>query len=171
MSLREVDVYAAARRLGVLASEHADHLACQEDQAHHPERTDQIDRRKAKVSAGGRPPAYDGALYHLHNTVEHGFNRLKQWRGIATPLRQIRAHLPRWCPPRLGGLPRRTGTKQIGRHALNLLRKARLLTRRQSGMRFSWFSRDGLSRHETWLYSISTRDSIAHVMMIGEDDS
>lgn len=49
-----------------------------------PERQDQIDRRKAKGSAGGRPPAFDGALYGLRNTVERGFNRLKQWRGIAT---------------------------------------------------------------------------------------
>lgn len=28
-----------------------------------PERQDQIDRRKAKGSAGGRPPAFDAALY------------------------------------------------------------------------------------------------------------
>nr|VTP02539.1 Transposase DDE domain protein [Mycobacterium riyadhense]VTP02578.1 Transposase DDE domain protein [Mycobacterium riyadhense] len=49
-----------------------------------PERTDQIARRKAKGSTGGRPPAFDAALYGLRNTVERGFNRLKQWRGIAT---------------------------------------------------------------------------------------
>ncbi len=49
-----------------------------------PERHDQIDRRKAKGSAGGRPPAFDAALYGLRNTVERGFHRLKQWRGIAT---------------------------------------------------------------------------------------
>lgn len=49
-----------------------------------PERTDQIARRKAKGSAGGRPPAFDAALYGLRNTVERGFNRLKQWRGVAT---------------------------------------------------------------------------------------
>ncbi|WP_072519583.1 transposase, partial [Mycobacterium tuberculosis] len=49
-----------------------------------PERQDQIDRRKAKGSAGGRPPAFDAALYGLRNTVERGFHRLKQWRGIAT---------------------------------------------------------------------------------------
>ena len=49
-----------------------------------PERQDQIARRKAKGSAGGRPPAFDPALYGLRNTVERGFNRLKQWRGIAT---------------------------------------------------------------------------------------
>ena len=49
-----------------------------------PERSDQIARRKAKGSAGGRPPAFDPGLYKLRNTVERGFNRLKQWRGIAT---------------------------------------------------------------------------------------
>jgi putative transposase len=49
-----------------------------------PERKDQIARRKAKGSAGGRPPAFDAALYGLRNTVERGFNRLKQWRGVAT---------------------------------------------------------------------------------------
>lgn len=49
-----------------------------------PERIDQIARRKAKRSAGGRPPAFDAVLYALRNTVERGFNRLKQWRGIAT---------------------------------------------------------------------------------------
>ncbi len=49
-----------------------------------PERSDQIERRKAKGSAGGRPPAFDAEIYKLRNTVERGFSRLKQWRGIAT---------------------------------------------------------------------------------------
>lgn len=49
-----------------------------------PERDDQIARRKAKGSAGGRPPTFDVEVYGLRNTVERGFNRLKQWRGIAT---------------------------------------------------------------------------------------
>lgn len=49
-----------------------------------PERCDQIARRKAKGSAGGRPPAFDPAIYVHRNTVERSFNRLKQWRGIAT---------------------------------------------------------------------------------------
>jgi transposase len=49
-----------------------------------PERKDQIGRRKAKGSAGGRPPAFAADLYGQRNTVERGFNRLKQWRGIAT---------------------------------------------------------------------------------------
>lgn len=49
-----------------------------------PERSDQITRRKAKGSAGGRPPSFDPAIYKDRNTVERGFNRLKHWRGIAT---------------------------------------------------------------------------------------
>ena len=49
-----------------------------------PERSDQIERRRAKGPDGGRPPAFDAGLYALRNTVERGFNRLKQWRGIAT---------------------------------------------------------------------------------------
>jgi putative transposase len=49
-----------------------------------PQRSDQIARRKAKGSTGGRPPGFDAAVYGLRNTVERGFNRLKQWRGVAT---------------------------------------------------------------------------------------
>lgn len=49
-----------------------------------PEKSDQIARRKAKGSAGGRPPSFDPELYCNRNTVERGFSRLKQWRGIAT---------------------------------------------------------------------------------------
>jgi len=49
-----------------------------------PERSNQISYRKNKGSAGGRPPAFDAKVYCHRNTVERGFNRLKQWRGIAT---------------------------------------------------------------------------------------
>ena len=49
-----------------------------------PERSDQIERRKAKGSHGGRPPAFDPSAYRHRNTVERGFNRLKHWRGVAT---------------------------------------------------------------------------------------
>jgi transposase len=49
-----------------------------------PERDDQAKRRKAKGSAGGRPPKFDPALYAQRNSVERGFGRFKQWRGIAT---------------------------------------------------------------------------------------
>jgi transposase len=49
-----------------------------------PERSDQIARRKAKGSKGGRPPGFDRESYKLRNTVERSFNRFKQWRGLAT---------------------------------------------------------------------------------------
>lgn len=49
-----------------------------------PEKSDQIARRKAKGSRGGRPPTFDAETYKKRNTVERGYLRLKQWRGIAT---------------------------------------------------------------------------------------
>lgn len=49
-----------------------------------PERTDQIRNRLRRGSRGGRPPAFDKQLYKQRNVVERCFNRLKQWRGIAT---------------------------------------------------------------------------------------
>jgi len=49
-----------------------------------PERSDQIRWRKARGSAGGRPPGFDTDLYRHRNTVERGYSRLKHWRGIAT---------------------------------------------------------------------------------------
>jgi putative transposase len=92
-----LDDYAAAQRRGVsgrdvrlLADKAYSHpstrteLRCRAMKHTIPERSDQIARRKAKGSAGGRPPAFDPGLYRLRNTVERGFNRLKQWRGIAT---------------------------------------------------------------------------------------
>lgn len=49
-----------------------------------PERDDQIARRRAKGSAGGRPPAFDHEAYKQRNVVERCFNRLKQFRDLAT---------------------------------------------------------------------------------------
>ncbi|MEU5191620.1 IS5 family transposase [Streptomyces klenkii] len=49
-----------------------------------PERADQIANRLRRGSAGGRPPAFDRDLYKRRNVVERCFNRLKQWRGLAT---------------------------------------------------------------------------------------
>ncbi|WP_432757768.1 transposase [Saccharopolyspora erythraea] len=49
-----------------------------------PERDDQIAARKATGSAGGRPPAFNTEIYKHRNTIERAFNRLKQWRGVAT---------------------------------------------------------------------------------------
>lgn len=49
-----------------------------------PERSDQIARRKAKGSHGGRPPSFDPEKYKERHNVERNYLRLKQWRGIAT---------------------------------------------------------------------------------------
>ncbi|WP_436850260.1 IS5 family transposase [Streptomyces monashensis] len=49
-----------------------------------PERSDQIRNRLRRGSRGGRPPVFDKQLYKQRNVVERCFNRLKQWRGIAT---------------------------------------------------------------------------------------
>jgi transposase len=49
-----------------------------------PERSDQIAYRKAKGPAGGRPPGFDSEIYKRRNVVERCFNKLKQFRGLAT---------------------------------------------------------------------------------------
>jgi transposase len=49
-----------------------------------PERSDQIARRQAKGSAGGRPPDFDAEIYRDRNVVERCFARLKQFRDLAT---------------------------------------------------------------------------------------
>lgn len=49
-----------------------------------PERNDQIQHRRNRGSRGGRPYAFDRVAYRGRNVVERCFNRLKQWRGIAT---------------------------------------------------------------------------------------
>jgi transposase len=49
-----------------------------------PERSDQIRNRLRRGGQGGRPPAFDKQVYKRRNVVERCFNRLKQWRGIAT---------------------------------------------------------------------------------------
>nr|WP_257017377.1 IS5 family transposase [Streptomyces sp. Ag82_O1-15] len=49
-----------------------------------PERADQVRNRLRRGSRGGRPPTFDKQLYKRRNVVERCFNRLKQWRGIAT---------------------------------------------------------------------------------------
>ncbi|MDX3372396.1 IS5 family transposase [Streptomyces sp. ME02-6987-2C] len=49
-----------------------------------PERADQVRNRARRGSRGGRPPAFGRELYKRRNVVERCFNRLKQWRGVAT---------------------------------------------------------------------------------------
>jgi len=49
-----------------------------------PERSDQIARRQAKGTAGGRPPRFNTDTYRNRNLVERCFARLKQFRDLAT---------------------------------------------------------------------------------------
>jgi transposase len=49
-----------------------------------PEKRDQKARRRDLGSAGGRPPTFDRDRYKQRNVVERCFNRLKQFRALAT---------------------------------------------------------------------------------------
>ncbi|MEU0068743.1 IS5 family transposase [Streptomyces sp. NPDC006332] len=49
-----------------------------------PEKTDRRRHRHHRGRRGGRPPAFDRQIYRRRNVVEHCFNRLKGFRGIAT---------------------------------------------------------------------------------------
>jgi transposase len=49
-----------------------------------PEPADQRANRTRRGRRGGRPCAFDRDSYRHRNTVERDWNKLKQWRGIAT---------------------------------------------------------------------------------------
>ena len=49
-----------------------------------PEKGDQARNRLMRGRAGGRPPALDVTAYKHRNVIERGFNRIKDWRGLAT---------------------------------------------------------------------------------------
>ena len=49
-----------------------------------PEPADQAGHRRRKGSRGGRPVSYDTADYRHRNVIERFFNRMKNWRGLAT---------------------------------------------------------------------------------------
>ena len=49
-----------------------------------PEPADQAGHRKRRGSSGGRPVGYDVEDYKARNVVERFFNRMKNWRGLAS---------------------------------------------------------------------------------------
>lgn len=49
-----------------------------------PERDDVRASRARKGSRGGRPPNFNAQRYKARNQVERAFNRLKQFRAVAT---------------------------------------------------------------------------------------
>lgn len=49
-----------------------------------PERDDQKANRARRGAAGGRPRGFDSDADRGRNVVERCFNKLKNWRGIAT---------------------------------------------------------------------------------------
>jgi transposase len=49
-----------------------------------PEKSDQQAARATKGSHGGRPPAFDTEEYKTRNTAERAFNKLKEFRAVAT---------------------------------------------------------------------------------------
>lgn len=49
-----------------------------------PVKEDQKANRLKRGRSGGRPPHFDGERYKERNTVERCFNKLKQFRAVAT---------------------------------------------------------------------------------------
>jgi len=49
-----------------------------------PERDDVLAGRARRGSRGGRPPTFDAEQYRDRNQIERAFNRLKQFRAVAT---------------------------------------------------------------------------------------
>lgn len=66
------------------AKAHRDHLRARGVTVVIPEKTDQQAHRKNRGSRGGRPVGFDAEDDKNRNVVERAFNKLKNWRGLAT---------------------------------------------------------------------------------------
>ncbi len=66
------------------ARAHRAHLRSRRVTAVIPEPTDQVAHRQRRGSRGGRPVRFDPDAYRNRNVIERAFNRLKQWRALAT---------------------------------------------------------------------------------------
>ena len=66
------------------AKAHRGHLRARGVKVVIPEKTDQQANRKNRGSGGGRPVGFDAHDYKNRNVVERAFNKLKNWRGLAT---------------------------------------------------------------------------------------
>ena len=67
------------------AKAHRDSLRARGVKVVIPENTDQRANRKNRGSRGGRPVGFDAEDYKNRNVVERAFNKLKNWRALATP--------------------------------------------------------------------------------------
>ena len=66
------------------AKAHRDSLRARGVKVVVPERSDQVKNRKNRGTKGGRPVDFDAEAYKGRNVVERAFNKLKDWRGLAT---------------------------------------------------------------------------------------
>ena len=60
------------------------HLRRRHIKATIPQPGGQVAARRRRGSSGGRPPAFDAAVYKQRNTVERAFGKLRQHRAMAT---------------------------------------------------------------------------------------
>ena len=66
------------------ARAHREHLRARGVTTVIPEPADQLANRQRRGSAGGRPVNFDPDTYRARNVIERCFNRLKNWRALAT---------------------------------------------------------------------------------------
>ena len=66
------------------AKAHRDSLRARGVKVVIPERSDQVKNRKNRGTKGGRPVDFDAEAYKGRNVAERAFNKLKDWRGLAT---------------------------------------------------------------------------------------